>query len=68
MSDDHAEIWASVGILVLCLIGWLIYAPWSCHSRWDRSGMHVKWGPVQGCLISKDARMWIPADNYRDID
>jgi len=68
LTDDSVEFWVSIGFLALCLLGWLIYAPWSCHSRWDASGMRVSWGPIQGCMISKDGNVWIPSDNYRDID
>lgn len=38
-----------------------------CQSRWSQSGFHAQWGPIQGCRISKDGRIWIPEENYRGI-
>ena len=66
------EVILPIGGIGLAVLGPLVaLALWadsaSCHSQWRKSGFQTSWGPIQGCLISKDGRTWIPADNYRAL-
>jgi hypothetical protein len=60
-------------LIIAVLVGTAIFgvACWfsdaECRSQWRASGFRTDWGPVKGCLISKDGQIWIPADNYREI-
>lgn len=50
----------------LGLIAWAV-SSYSCHSKWRKSGFQTDYGLVQGCLISKDGKIWIPSENYREL-
>lgn len=56
-----------VAALVACFAIVARLEAYSCNSKWSRSGFETDYGPVQGCLISKDGKTWIPDENYRDV-
>lgn len=54
--------------VIVALLGVAIWTDSiACHSKWERTGFHVDFGPIQGCMI-KTPRGWIPAENYRSLD
>lgn len=75
MSDLKDFLVELGGPILLMMIGVIVpiglIAMWAdssqCRSQWRASGFQTNWGPVQGCLISRDGVTWIPADNYREI-
>lgn len=71
MSDDATEILAVTlvgGLMLAVLLGLAYWANSAeCTNQWERSGFQSDYGFVQGCLISKDGKTWIPAANYREI-
>jgi len=64
--DD--EFGGAVLLCIVFLVGYFIYAPWSCHSRWDESKLQASWGPVKGCLVKLPDGRWLPEDRLREID
>lgn len=56
-----------LGLAIFLVIGYAVADDIQCHRQWNRSEFNVSWGPIQGCLISRDGKTYIPADNYRDI-
>lgn len=68
MYRGDVVVLAVVTSLLTVLVSLLMWSSSvSCHSQWARSGFQTEWGPVKGCLISKDGKTWIPAKNYREI-
>lgn len=72
LKDFFVEVMLPIiGISIVVLGPIFALAFWadsaSCHSQWRQSGFKTSWGPIQGCLISKDGRAWIPAENYRAV-
>jgi hypothetical protein len=60
-----------IGVVALALLMAFICWPlgsYECRSKWERSGFLTDYGPVQGCLISKDGKTWMPAERYRNAD
>jgi hypothetical protein len=39
----------------------------SCRQQWEHSGFQSEYSFMTGCMISKDGKVWIPADAYREI-
>jgi len=70
MTDHFTTVLAS-GLVLFLFAGFLGLGFWiksaRCHSQWNASGFQTDWGPIQGCLISKDGKIWIPAINYREL-
>lgn len=73
MDDDVKDF---IGIGMICLLGFLLLIgtigliawplqSYGCHSQWDRSGMKVEFGPIEGCMVLAQ-QGWIPADNYHN--
>lgn len=71
MNDDSILFPIFVlSILFAIFVGLLMLIVWpfqsySCHSKWDRSGLAVEFGPIEGCMV-KSQNGWIPADNYHN--
>jgi len=63
-----AEVGAAIFMILVVVIGWLIFAPWSCHSRWGGSNMDVSWGPIQGCKVKLPDGRWLPEDRVREVE
>lgn len=66
---EELTLWAILAV-VFGIPGFFLFwgiGSYQCSSQWKRSGFETSYGPVQGCLISKDGKTWIPADNYREI-
>jgi hypothetical protein len=62
------DIALSLFLLLVVGVGWLIFAPWSCHSKWGGSNLNVSWGPMKGCTVQMPSGRWMPEDRIRDID
>ena len=39
----------------------------SCGAQWSSSGMAHSWGPIQGCMIQRADKTWIPDKAYREV-
>jgi hypothetical protein len=39
----------------------------SCYAAWQDSEFSVRWSVLADCQISKNGLVWIPAENYREI-
>jgi hypothetical protein len=67
--DDEAKVMIVLGVLFFAVIGGIAWGinSYSCTSKWRMSGFQTDYGVIQGCLISKDGKTWIPAENYREI-
>lgn len=69
MDGEELAIWSlPIGVIavLVCFVLWADSR--GCHSKWAHSGFITSWGPIQGCLISKDGRVFIPEDNYRQFE
>jgi hypothetical protein len=54
-------------ILVMCSVISLLDRI-ACQNKWQASGWETKWSLTTSCLISKDGKVWIPADAYRVVE
>jgi hypothetical protein len=68
LQSGYEEVGGSLLLLAVLVVGWLIVAPWTCHSKWGSSGMSTSWGPIQGCLVQTPSGRWVPEDRVRDVD
>lgn len=62
---DIAVLFVSI-LVVLALSALSCFSYLTCTSSWEKSGMAVSYGPIQGCLIFHDGK-WIPESNYREM-
>ena len=53
---------------VVTFCAYMLFASWSCSSRWADSGLKSSWGPVKGCLVKTSSGRWVPDDRVRDVD
>lgn len=69
--DDALEIGVLAGAPIAFIVVIALLGMWadsvSCQHQWEHSGFKTQWGPLKGCMISRDGEIYIPADNYRDI-
>ena len=67
--DDELKVGLLLGVIFFAVVGagaWM-FSAYQCGAKWERSGFRTDFGPIQGCLISRDGREWIPAENYREL-
>lgn len=69
--SKEPDTWFTVVVLatfvaLLLGISWTLSA-WRCNSEWRDSGFQSRFRPMQGCRISRDGRVWLPAKNYREV-
>lgn len=65
--EDLAVLIGSAVFIAATCIGAYYYGAYSCQSKWQQSGFQTSYGVFQGCRISRDGKVWIPAENYREI-
>lgn len=67
-SDTVIEVvfWGIVAIVGLGICAAL--SAYSCHAKWEGSGMPVQWHPVAGCQIQLPDKTWIPEAHYRQTN
>ena len=71
--DKQEALFIAGGISMIILVLGGIFAigmffsSVACKAKWENSGFVTDFGPIKGCLISKDGTTWIPANNYREI-
>ncbi len=38
-----------------------------CRAKWESSTFEHRYSFFGGCQISKDGKIWLPSENYREI-
>jgi hypothetical protein len=71
-SLKRKDIKMKLAILISILFGFVLWGAHkadeiSCKSKWEQSGMNVKYGFYTGCIIEVKPNVWIPAVYYREI-
>lgn len=70
--NEDVKAWLIITSIILAAMALAVGAGYwianaKCVNKWERSGFHADYALWQGCLISKDGHVWIPAENYREV-
>jgi hypothetical protein len=64
---DKLAVAVILAFVALAVLLGLTLEATACDSRWENTEFQSDWGPMKGCRISRDGRVWIPEQNYREI-
>jgi hypothetical protein len=70
MKKQKGDVWLILLILLLPAMILFVYgmAKWECQSKWEDSGLPVRWGPMQGCQVKVPSGIWLPSETIRELD